>query len=79
MAKTFLFWLLVTFFLMTAPSVDAQQPKKVPRIGYLAAPMQLRRPPALTDFDRLCASWVTSKDRPSPLSTAIPRERPNGS
>ena len=38
MAKTFLFWLLVTFFLMTAPSVDAQQPKKVPRIGYLAAP-----------------------------------------
>ena len=25
MAKTFLFWLLVTFFLMTAPSVDAQR------------------------------------------------------
>jgi putative tryptophan/tyrosine transport system substrate-binding protein len=38
MAKTFLFWLLVTFFLMTAPSVNAQQLKKVPRIGYLAAP-----------------------------------------
>ena len=36
--RHFFSWLLVTFFLMTAPSVDAQQPKKVPRIGYLAAP-----------------------------------------
>ena len=31
-----LFWLLITAFLTTAPSAQAQQPKKVPRIGYLS-------------------------------------------
>jgi len=30
-----LFWLLATVLLTTAPLVEAQQPKKVPRIGYL--------------------------------------------
>jgi putative tryptophan/tyrosine transport system substrate-binding protein len=32
-----LFWLLITVLLTTAPSAESQQPKKVPRIGYLAA------------------------------------------
>jgi putative ABC transport system substrate-binding protein len=31
-----LFWLLATFVLTTVPIAEAQQPKKVPRIGYLA-------------------------------------------
>ena len=31
-----LFWLLATLLLTTAPSAQAQQPKKLPRIGYLA-------------------------------------------
>jgi len=37
------FWLLATFFLTTAPLAEAQQPKKVPRIGYVinrSGPMQ---------------------------------------
>jgi ABC-type uncharacterized transport system substrate-binding protein len=33
-SKSF-FWLLITVLLTTAPSAQAQQPKKVPRIGYL--------------------------------------------
>ena len=32
-----LFWLLITVLLTTAPSGEAQQAKKVPRIGYLSA------------------------------------------
>jgi putative ABC transport system substrate-binding protein len=32
-----LFWLLAAVLLTTAPSTEAQQPKKVPRIGYLSA------------------------------------------
>jgi putative ABC transport system substrate-binding protein len=31
-----LFWLLITVLLITAPSTEAQQPKKIPRIGFLA-------------------------------------------
>ena len=31
-------WLLATVLLSTAPSAEAQQPKKVPRIGFLAGP-----------------------------------------
>jgi len=31
-----LFWLLTTVWLITAPLADAQQPKKVPLIGYLS-------------------------------------------
>jgi len=37
MAKTFSFLLLATIFLTTVSHADAQQPKKVPRIGYLSA------------------------------------------
>jgi putative ABC transport system substrate-binding protein len=31
-----LFWLLIAVLLTTAPPAEAQQPKKVPRIGYLS-------------------------------------------
>ena len=37
MTKKILLWLLATVLLATAPPADAQQPKKVPRLGYLAA------------------------------------------
>ena len=37
MAKFLLFWLLVTFLPATVPPVYAQQPGKIPRIGYLTA------------------------------------------
>ena len=36
MKSNILLWLLATFLLMTAPPVEAQQPAKIPRIGYLA-------------------------------------------
>ena len=37
MNKKVLMWLLATFFLATASLADAQQPAKVPRIGFLGA------------------------------------------
>ena len=37
MIKKILVWLLVTFFLITAPLVEAQQQSKVPKIGWLVA------------------------------------------
>jgi hypothetical protein len=36
MSRQNLVWLLVTLLLTTAPLADAQQPKKVPRIGFVA-------------------------------------------
>ena len=36
MSSKILFWLLTTVLLITAPFAQAQQPAKVPRIGYLA-------------------------------------------
>jgi hypothetical protein len=30
------FWLMITVLMTTAPFAEAQQPKKVPRIGYLS-------------------------------------------
>ena len=41
MKSNILLWLLATFLLTTAPPVEAQQSKKVPRIGYLSAVDQL--------------------------------------
>ena len=37
MSEKVLVWLLITVLLTTALSAEAQQPKKVPRIGYLSA------------------------------------------
>jgi putative ABC transport system substrate-binding protein len=37
MNSKFLVWLLITVMLITAPSIAAQQAKKVPRIGYLSS------------------------------------------
>jgi ABC-type uncharacterized transport system substrate-binding protein len=36
MTKKILIWLLATFFLTTAPLAEAQQTKKIPRIGYIS-------------------------------------------
>src|SRR4029077_17361076 len=36
MRKTNLIWLLVTFFLTTISLAEAQQPGKIPRIGYVS-------------------------------------------
>ncbi len=37
MTKSFHFWLLITILLTATPPADAQQPKTVPRIGYLVS------------------------------------------
>ena len=36
MMKSILFWLLTTILLIIAPATEAQQPTKIPRIGFLA-------------------------------------------
>jgi putative ABC transport system substrate-binding protein len=45
MTKSLLYWLLATFLLISAQSAGAQQAKKIPRIGFLAA----SPPSALSD------------------------------
>ena len=52
MAKTFLFWLLVTVFLITAPPAAAQQSTKVPLIGYVTASSRSNVPARIEAFQR---------------------------
>ena len=59
MAKTFLFSLLVTVFLITAPPADAQQPMKIPRIGYVTASSRSTVPTRIEGFSGVCASLGT--------------------
>ena len=64
----------IAFALVVSGAVaSAQQPKKVPRIGYLAAGDPLVSPPVPREFGWLCASLATSKDRTSPSSTDMRR------
>jgi hypothetical protein len=51
--------LLTTLLLITLPSVQAQQPKKVPRIGYHRRSTQLLSPLVSRQFGWLCASVAT--------------------
>ena len=46
MTNKILLWLLATVLLLTARPAEAQQPKKVPRIGYLATIGDPKSPPA---------------------------------
>ena len=52
MAKTFLFSLLVTVFLITAPPAAAQQSTKVPLIGYVTASSRSNVPARIEAFQR---------------------------
>ena len=59
-----------------ASAAAAQQPEKVPRIGYLSAPDPAQlSPPVPREFGWLCASLATSRDRTSPSSTDMRRGR----
>ena len=51
--------LVATLVLAFGVVAEAQQPKKVPRIGYLSATIQLVSPPVPRQFGRLCASLAT--------------------
>jgi putative tryptophan/tyrosine transport system substrate-binding protein len=50
MKRTFFIWLLATFLLVTASLVQAQQPKKVPRIGLLSPLDTATESPTLEAF-----------------------------
>ena len=68
--------ILVAVVLLAVGAIaEAQQPKKVPRIGYLSNPTQLLSPPVPRQFGWRCASVATSKDRTSPPSTDMRRGR----
>ena len=49
----------VVLLALCACIAEAQQPKKVPRIGYLSASTQLLSPPVPRQFGWLCASLAT--------------------
>ena len=52
--------LVAVVLLAVGVIAEAQQPKKVPRIGYLSSrPIQLVSPPVPRQFGWLCASLAT--------------------
>jgi putative ABC transport system substrate-binding protein len=57
MKSNILLWLLATLLLTTAPPAEAQQPKKVPLIGFLSA-----RDPA-TESARAAAIRLALRER----------------
>ncbi len=59
MRRKFFGLALGTLLLALCFSAEAQQPKKVARIGYLVNPIQLVSPPVPRQFGWLCASLAT--------------------
>ena len=49
-------------------TADAQQPRKIPRIGFLHPRHTMR------GSGKGCASWATSRHRPSRLNPDLPRD-----
>ena len=64
---------LCAMLLALNSSAHAQQPKKVPRIGYLSIPIRLVSPSVSRQLDWLCASLATLKEITSPSSTDMRR------
>ena len=64
---------LISLLLCTLPSAEAQQPTKVPRIGYLRCPLALNRPVS-RHSGRVCASLVTWRGKTLSLSIDMQRE-----
>ena len=54
--------------------VDAQQPTKVPRIGYLSATSPSVNPARIEASGRVCASLATSRGKTLSLSIDMQRE-----
>jgi hypothetical protein len=63
--------LVSVMLLAVAVIAEAQQPKKVPRIGYLSVFEPAFESTRSEAIGGLCASWAISKDRTSPLSTGM--------
>ena len=71
--RLLIYGLCAMLFALSFPA-EAQQPKKVPRIGYLAAtPLPLNRP-APKPSGRVCASLGTWREKTLSLSIDWPRE-----
>ena len=69
MGKKAIVVLLVGLALASVHPAEAQQAKKVPRIGYLTAARLFRlSPPASRRFAKGCVSLVTSRGKTLPLS-----------
>jgi hypothetical protein len=66
------FALCVMFFAFDFPA-EAQQTKKVPRIGYLSALDPASESTRSEPFGRLCANRATYKDKASPWNTDMAR------
>ena len=58
-SKKILCLALCTVLLVLSLPAEAQQPKKVPRIGYLSSVIQPVSPPVPRQFGWLCASVAT--------------------
>ena len=71
-------WLLATFLLTTAPICEAQQPKKIPRIGYLEPGTASGNADLLDGFRQELSKlgWIEGKISPS--STGLPSKRMSG-
>lgn len=55
-------WLLTVFLLASVHIAEAQEPEKVPRVGYLTASLSAITD-ALRHFVRDCTSSVTSREK----------------
>ena len=68
--------LFVVVLLAVAVIAEAQQPKKVPRIGYISGTgNEANQGPYVEACDKGCASSATSKERTSSSNIGVPRER----
>jgi len=65
--------LVAAMLLAVAVLAEAQQPKKVPRIGTYQIPIQPVNPLVPRQFGWLCRSAATEKDRTSPPSPDVRR------
>ena len=65
--------LVAVVLLALGVTAEAQQPKKVPRIGYMSVPpLPLSRPESRR-FGRVCASLGTWREKTLSLSIDLPR------
>ena len=68
-------WLLATFFLATVSLAEAQQPAKIPRIGFVTSAGDPKNPgPRVQAFQRGCVSSVMSKGKTSRLNIVTLKE-----
>jgi hypothetical protein len=85
MSRNFFVWLLTTVLLTTAFSAEAQQPTKIPRIGFLSVTSLSTISARIELSAKVCASLAMWKGKTSSLSydlrgensIASQRSRPN--